>query len=781
MKNKIYKGMSKIGVLTVLATALLATPVLAQTGDIWNGSTDVGSVSSVILHPDQFLDLLAHLSNYTYEVAGVGYDVVAADKVFTDNPTLTQAQVWAKITATLTGTPVSQNSNITSVSAVNITTVTATLSSVPTVTPVLTDFVVKRSIGGATATIITPTLVMNGAVAKFTVPLVAATTSNQSVVYSVTYKGITKSSTAFVIPAAVNANVSTAAQLATALANSSVNVITLTASITASPTVSRPLTINFGANTLTGNLAFNYAGTGTSILNGTAGTRITGNLTVNTPKASFINGIKVSGAVNVVNVEPGTWTESADGNTLTITDSDGGSITVTGNPGSVTVTESATGGITLTVNPGATVTNITSSAQMNIVVSAGATVTNITAAAGSGGSTITNNGTTGTVTANVPTTITVGTGGTANNIITAAGAGGTTITNNGTAGTIIANVPTNVTVAAGATVTTFTAEAGATGSTFTNNGTTGTVTADVPINLVANVPPANTVTEGTGSVAVTGTGAGSVAITGTGAGTGAGGGTSTGGGGGSTTTSLAVNSITAQMTGIANITKSQTGSNSFNFDLTGNLDSVHLTGLNVDSNGTGPSLVISSVNANGINFLGSTPITATLNAGSVTTASLLGLSDPNSANGVSLGTLRLVFGSGPITIVGHLTQSGNYTNSPDVTVTITLGASVPGAASATTSISNQYMTLTKTGSVITVSILSPSTTIATLNASGNFDFANVLSAMLGGNVSSSSSVISAVITALGNSTTFNDITLSQLIGKTIHFGSAPSVYTVIFQ
>ena len=441
---------------------------------------------------------------------------------------------------------------IASVSAVNGT-VTVTLSSVPTVTPAPTDIVVKQSINGATATTVTLSLKMNGAVATFSDDVVPATTASQSVVYSVSYKGGAYiSAPAFVVSAGVNANVGSASDLATALANPSITSITFTASLSASPNITRPLTMNLGAYILTGDVSFSYTGAGTSVLTGIAGTRITGNLTVNTGNASFKNGVRVGGTVNVENVQEGTWTESADGNTLTITDPDGAVITVTGDPSSVTVAEGSGGSLTLNVNAGGTVINITSNAPVNIVVATGAmvqnitsaagsagtditnngttgtvtadvqtnivvgtsgTVTNITIAAGASGSTITNNGIAGTVTANAPTAITVAAGANVTNITTAAGASGSTITNNGTAGTVTANVPTAITVATGAKVTHITAAAGSDGSTITNNGTTGTVTADVPINLVANVPPTNTVTSGSGTVAVTGTGAGTVVVT----------------------------------------------------------------------------------------------------------------------------------------------------------------------------------------------------------------------------------------------------------------------------
>lgn len=68
-------------------------------------------------------------------------------------------------------------------------TITATLSTTPTITPVVADFVVTQQIDGAAATTVTPTVAMNGAVATLTVAPVVATTADQSVVYSVAFKG----------------------------------------------------------------------------------------------------------------------------------------------------------------------------------------------------------------------------------------------------------------------------------------------------------------------------------------------------------------------------------------------------------------------------------------------------------------------------------------------------------------------------------------------------------------------------------------------------------------
>ncbi|SPF34248.1 exported hypothetical protein [Candidatus Desulfosporosinus infrequens] len=483
----------------------LATPAMktALTADL--------TANELANLPIFVLDSNGSVINYEAALAkSEGYPVALTDTTV-QVPTVPGATYQMDADGTLS--IVSQVVTIASVSAVNGT-VSVTLSSAPTVTPVPTDFVVKQSINGAPATTVTPPLKMNGVVATFTDDVVPATTASQSVVYSVSYKGgASISAPAFVVSAGVNANIGSAADLATALADPSVTSITFTASLSASPNITRPLTMNLGAYILIGDVSFNYTGTGTSVLTGNAGTRITGNLTVNTANASFKNGVGVGGTVNVVNVQVGTWTESADGNTLTITDPDGAVITVTGNPGSVTVAEGSGGSLTLNVNAGGTVSNITSNAPVNIVVATGATVSNITSAAGSAGTTITNNGTTGSVTADVQTNIVVGTSGTVTNITTAAGASGSTITNNGTTGTVTANVQTNIVVGTSGIVTNITAAAGSDGSTITNNGTTGTVTADVPINLVANVPPTNTVTSGSGTVAVTGTGASTVVVT----------------------------------------------------------------------------------------------------------------------------------------------------------------------------------------------------------------------------------------------------------------------------
>jgi hypothetical protein len=82
--------------------------------------------------------------------------------------------------------------SISTVSTVTATngTVTVTLDRVPGTTPVIGDFAVTQTIGGGTATAVTPSAISTAAaVVTLTVPTVAAGEAQQSVVVSVRYKG----------------------------------------------------------------------------------------------------------------------------------------------------------------------------------------------------------------------------------------------------------------------------------------------------------------------------------------------------------------------------------------------------------------------------------------------------------------------------------------------------------------------------------------------------------------------------------------------------------------
>ena len=106
MKKRIYAGITKVGVLTVLATALMAAPVYAANGDLWKGTTNIGSVGYVLISsPSTFLDLVINSTNYSYEVDGKGYNILAANDLFNANPKASISYVQALIKSKLTGTP----------------------------------------------------------------------------------------------------------------------------------------------------------------------------------------------------------------------------------------------------------------------------------------------------------------------------------------------------------------------------------------------------------------------------------------------------------------------------------------------------------------------------------------------------------------------------------------------------------------------------------------------------------------------------------------------------
>ncbi|MDQ7093929.1 hypothetical protein REC12_10040 [Desulfosporosinus sp. PR] len=103
-KSKIFKVLSTLTLTGVLFTTLV-TPALASNGDLWKGSINMGNVTQLILNPSMFLDLLAHMSSYSYEVNGNGYDILKSDALFKANSTASAATVQGMIESQLTGTP----------------------------------------------------------------------------------------------------------------------------------------------------------------------------------------------------------------------------------------------------------------------------------------------------------------------------------------------------------------------------------------------------------------------------------------------------------------------------------------------------------------------------------------------------------------------------------------------------------------------------------------------------------------------------------------------------
>ncbi len=114
---------------------------------------------------------------------------------------------------------------IQSVSAVNGA-VTVNLSAAPATTPAITNFAVTQSINGAAATSASPTAIStSGTTVTLTVPQVAANTSSQSVVISVSYQGgMAVAASVFTVPATSNSVRVRVEGLTSTLADTTVSV-----------------------------------------------------------------------------------------------------------------------------------------------------------------------------------------------------------------------------------------------------------------------------------------------------------------------------------------------------------------------------------------------------------------------------------------------------------------------------------------------------------------------------------------------------------------------------
>lgn len=129
MNRKKFTRAAKIATASLVAFTMTTSPVFAATGDLWKGTTNKGSVAQMILGGSAGrLDFAANMGQYTYEVDGVGYAVGEVDTMFKANPTLSTAEVQAKVKAELTGTPVSDELVVESVSAITTTYVEVTFA-----------------------------------------------------------------------------------------------------------------------------------------------------------------------------------------------------------------------------------------------------------------------------------------------------------------------------------------------------------------------------------------------------------------------------------------------------------------------------------------------------------------------------------------------------------------------------------------------------------------------------------------------------------------------------
>jgi len=248
---------------------------------------------------------------------------------------------------------------------------------------------------------------------------------------------------------------------------------------------------------------------------------------------------------------------------------------------------------------------------------------------------------------------------------------------------------------------------------------------------------------------------------------------------GSSSTTLTISSVSALLNGVAQ--SPTVGTYNFNLSTTG--DSSKITGLQVLSNIAGPDLVISSITARGVEWIksGSTVRATVPSDGRISIGAILGGLDQGD-DGISLGNLRFIFGNGDVVIKGKLTKSGSYTDSSEITVTITLGSGL----SPVTSVDNTWMIIDKTAPKtvqVTVKSGEGDTTLGEMTGS-NFNFAQVVAAIAMGEVNYGGGAQTAVQlqTAIASGAlNFNSITLSQLVGKTIKFGGVNNdEFTVTF-
>jgi len=226
-----------------------------------------------------------------------------------------------------------------------------------------------------------------------------------------------------------------------------------------------------------------------------------------------------------------------------------------------------------------------------------------------------------------------------------------------------------------------------------------------------------------------------------------------------------------------------TGVNTYTFDLSGQADTVQLEGLTFSASQSDPSLVISSITARGVSWVetGKT-ITAGSTNGVVTVNDIFGGIDSGN-DGISMQNLRLVFGTGTVQIVGKLTKTG-YTDSTQITVNIILGGSLPDS----TTISNQWMDVVKTGAQTVEVRIQPGkggTKIGDMTNGGNFNFTQVVAAIALSQVDYSSGDVAAAnlktsITSEIPAIVFDNITLSMLAGKSVQFTGGGVTYTVTF-
>lgn len=255
------------------------------------------------------------------------------------------------------------------------------------------------------------------------------------------------------------------------------------------------------------------------------------------------------------------------------------------------------------------------------------------------------------------------------------------------------------------------------------------------------------------------------------------------GGGGPGVTQLKVTSVETLGTGAIPQSKTNSGTNNFTFDFTGLNDNEQITGLKLVGNGSSPELEINAISTRGVSWIeaGKSIRSSIASDGTVTIGSLLGGLDARN-DGISLGNFRLIFGTDDVVIEGKITQSA-YTESSKLTVTINLGTSNSNVSR----VENTWMIVEKDPStpkhaIVTVKPSQGSVTLGTITSGGNFNFAQVVAAMVIGDDNYQTNGTQTALQlkqAIGvaSDAAFDAVTLSQLVGKGISFGAG---YTVTF-
>ncbi|MBW9170792.1 Ig-like domain-containing protein [Clostridium estertheticum] len=222
LNKKIFMGISRVVIVSIIA--LSSTPMInahASTGDFYNQTTQTKYTKADLISNTSLADGLQDemdngnviLKEYN---TGKYIDYSKANTSFLDNiingiepsTAVGKAIVAGKTNATKEileayGLPTTITvPTIKSVNAINGK-VTVTFDKVLTLAPTISDFAIKETIGSTNTTIIPTSVTMDSTmkIATFTMPTLASTATDQSIVYGMSYKSASiVNSIAFTVP-----------------------------------------------------------------------------------------------------------------------------------------------------------------------------------------------------------------------------------------------------------------------------------------------------------------------------------------------------------------------------------------------------------------------------------------------------------------------------------------------------------------------------------------------------------------------------------------------------